>query len=244
MRTPAAREAFETVLPAMVNAFRRAPDPAASINRLDRMLERLPSAINLFRLIEARPALLDLMVMILSHAPTLADALSMRAELLDGLIDATAFARWLARRSDGRSNSRPTADYEQRLDWCAARSGRMRFALGVQIVAGASDPLTVAAGYARVAEAAIRLRPRPPSRNSNAPTAAYQAASWSSWRSAGWAEWNSRTPPISTSSICLPAIFRLNRMDRSRLARTQYYNRLAQRVTAALSVADSGRPAL
>src|SRR3546814_7212622 len=72
-------------------AIARAPDPAAALNRLDTMICRLPSAINFFKLLEARPGLTAMLSEILSHAPVLAEALAQRTELLDGLIDATAF---------------------------------------------------------------------------------------------------------------------------------------------------------
>src|SRR3546814_7899530 len=55
------------------------------------MICRLPSAINFFKLLEARPGLTAMLSEILSHAPVLAEALAQRTELLDGLIDATAF---------------------------------------------------------------------------------------------------------------------------------------------------------
>src|SRR3546814_3727514 len=55
------------------------------------MICRLPSAINFFKLLEARPGLTAMLSEILSHAPVLAEALAQRTELLDALIDATAF---------------------------------------------------------------------------------------------------------------------------------------------------------
>jgi glutamate-ammonia-ligase adenylyltransferase len=48
-------------------------------------------------------------------------------------------------------------DYGARLDHVRRVVGEARFALGAQLVAGAADPLAVAAGYARVAEAAVRV---------------------------------------------------------------------------------------
>src|SRR3546814_1011368 len=75
----------------LMAAIARAPDPAAALNRLDTMICRLPSAINFFKLLEARPGLTAMLSEILSHAPVLAEALAQRTELLDGLIDATAF---------------------------------------------------------------------------------------------------------------------------------------------------------
>jgi glutamate-ammonia-ligase adenylyltransferase len=159
LRTPAAREALEQVLPGLIAAFGAGPDPSHAIARFDAMLSRLPSAINFFRLLEAQPALARLMTTILCHAPTLADRLARRAELLDGLIDASALdpvgevpaliAEFAERERGG--------DYQWLLDHVRRLVGEKKFALGTQIVAGASDPLEVSAGYARVADAAIHV---------------------------------------------------------------------------------------
>lgn len=78
VRTPAAREALEAVLPKLVEGLGQAPDPLTAINQFSTIVERLPSAINLFRLLEARPALLAMLADILCHAPTLAEQLGQR----------------------------------------------------------------------------------------------------------------------------------------------------------------------
>ena len=159
LRSAAAQAALEAVLPALVEAFAQAPVPATALTRFDRLLERLPSAINIFRLLEARPALATLLAELLSHAPTLADELARRPDLLDGLIDASALApvgTVAALAADMRSTERG-ADYQAMLEHVRRVVGDKRFALGTQIVAGAADPLDVAAGYARVAEAAIEV---------------------------------------------------------------------------------------
>jgi [glutamine synthetase] adenylyltransferase / [glutamine synthetase]-adenylyl-L-tyrosine phosphorylase len=159
LRTSAAQAAFEAVLPQLISAIANAPDQRTAIIKLDGLIERLPSAINLFRLLEARPILLGMMMNVLCLAPTLAEDLARRTELLDGLIDATAFALpasvdELAARF---TPDEPTADLEQRLDRVRRDVGEKRFALGVQIIEAISDPIDAAAGYARVAEAAIRV---------------------------------------------------------------------------------------
>ena len=159
LRTATAREALETLLPGLIAALAEAPEPGRALTRFDAMLARLPSAINFFRLLEAQPALARLLSAILCHAPTLADELARRVELLDGLIDATALkpvadvatlAGEMRRRERG-------GDYQWLLDHVRRLVGEKRFALGAQIVAGTSDPLEVSAGYARVAEAAIEV---------------------------------------------------------------------------------------
>ncbi len=242
LRSPAAQQALESVLPALVRALAAAADPRTAFNRLDSMIERLPSAINLFRLLEARPPLLRLLADILSHAPTLATELSRRADLIDGLIDASALdpAGSVTEIAAQLAHPDPTADLELQLDRVRHIVGEMRFALGAQIVAGVSDPLDVAAGYARVAEAAVRVV-------ADASLAAFEAA-------------HGRVPGrdlvilalgrmggaelTHASDLDLVYLFTGSHEGESDgprpLGSVHYFNRLAQRITAGLSVPTSG----
>ena len=159
LRSPEARAAFARILPALCEALAAAPDPERALVRWETLLSALPSAINVFRLLEARPALLALLVRILAHAPALADELARRVELLDPLIDRSAFdlpgsvaiiaASLLPHESE--------ADYQQRLDTARREVGERRFALGAQLVEGTSDALAVAGALSRIAEAAIAV---------------------------------------------------------------------------------------
>ncbi|MBL7325568.1 glutamine-synthetase adenylyltransferase, partial [Escherichia coli] len=119
LRTPAAREALEAVLPGLIDAFSRAPDTVHAITRFDAMLSRLPSAINFFRLLEAQPGLAQLLGAILALAPTLAEQLGRRAELLDGLIDATALAPVpdIEALAAGMRRWEPGSDYQFQLEF-------------------------------------------------------------------------------------------------------------------------------
>jgi [glutamine synthetase] adenylyltransferase / [glutamine synthetase]-adenylyl-L-tyrosine phosphorylase len=157
IRSASAREAFEDVLPRMMEALAKAPDPDRALARMDNLLEALPSAINFFHLLGARPALGKLLADILSYAPTLADALARRSTLLDGLIDATAFelpdsADALAAELDDRITDQ---DYEALLDLVRAFVGEKRFAFGVQLIGGRQDPHAVSRAYSQLAEVAI-----------------------------------------------------------------------------------------
>ncbi len=238
LRSTVARDALEAVLPILIPALAASADPRAALIRLDALLERLPSALNVLRLLEARPALATLLAQILSHAAPLADALSRRADLLDGLIDATAFepvgdvAALAARMGNGEVGQ----DHQARLEHVRRVVGDLRFALGTQIVAGASDPLDVAGGYARVAEAAIEVLA--------------DAAI------ADFARVHGRVPNsefvvlalgrmgggLMTHASDLDLVYLFTgdfraESDRAKpLGATLYYNRLAQRVTAALTV--------
>jgi glutamate-ammonia-ligase adenylyltransferase len=244
LRTPQAREALEAVLPDLMRAFGQAADSARTVIRFDAMLARLPSAINFFRLLEARPGLARLLSAILSHAPTLAEQLGRRAELLDGLIDTTALdpvaeVATLAREMSARERD---ADYQWLLEYVRRLVGEKRFALGAQIVAGASDPLEVSAGYARVAEAALDVL-------AEATVAEFVRA-------------HGRVPGSELVILALgrfggAALTQASDLDliyvftgdyaaesdgAKPLGAVMYYNRLAQRITGALSVPTAAGP--
>jgi glutamate-ammonia-ligase adenylyltransferase len=236
-QSPAAREALEDVLPALIAALGQAPEPLAALHRLDDIVGRLPSAINFFRLLAARAPLTRLLADVLSHAPTLAGALGRRPELLDGLIDASAFdpapdAAELVRMFSAAEGG----GYEQLLDHVRAQVGERRFALGVQLIEGGADPLEVAAGYSRVAEAAVQVLARATvedhaRQHGRVPDSEFVILALG--RLGGGAL-------THASDLDLVYLFTGGFdavSDGARpLEATRYYNRLAQRVSAALSV--------
>jgi glutamate-ammonia-ligase adenylyltransferase len=243
-RSDAARAALDKVLPALIAALGRAPAPDAALNRFDDLVARLPSAINLFRLLEARPALIGQLANILSHAPTLAAQLARRANLLDGLIDASALEPappvpdLIAAWSKGERGE----DYQQLLDRIRLSVGEQRFELGAQLITGASDPIEVGRGYGRTAEAALQLL-------ASAAVAEFEAA-------------HGRVPGgelvilalgrfgggVMTHASDLDLIylftgdFLAESDGRRPLGATTYFQRLAQRVTVAMSVQTAAGP--
>lgn len=238
LRSTAALSAFESIRPKLARSLAVTPDPERSVTRWENVLERMSSAINLFRLLEARPGLMQLLADCLTLAPPLADAIARTPRLVDALIDRSALdlpgsredlagAMRLGERGD---------TYEDRLDRIRVVTGEARFALGVQLVEAAQDPLDVAAALSRVAEAALQT--------------AQEAAE---------AEFAEKHGRIEGSELVVLGLGRLGggalthasdldivylftgsheaESDGKRpLGATLYFNRLAQRVSAALSV--------
>lgn len=244
LRGAAAQGAMEAALPGLMTALARAADPSAALLKLDALLVGLPSALNLFHLLEAQPALARLLGDILCHAPTLAEALGRRVELLDGLIDASALAPvgTVAALAAEMAQAEAGDDYQTRLDHVRRVVNERRFALGAQVIAGVSDPLDVSAGYARVAEAAIDVLAQ-----------------------ATIAEFEQRHGRVPESEMVILALGRLGggllthasdldliflftgdylaESDGEKpLGAVLYYNRLAQRITGALSVPTASGP--
>jgi [glutamine synthetase] adenylyltransferase / [glutamine synthetase]-adenylyl-L-tyrosine phosphorylase len=157
LRSPAARQAFEAMLPALLRAIAAGADPNHALNRLGDIVERLSSGVNFFRLLEARPALARLLAKVLAHAPVLADQLARRPELFEGLFDASAFAMPpdAAEFCDALTRAMHGHPYDVALDRARRLVNERRFALGVQLIDRRRDPLEVTEGYARVAEGAL-----------------------------------------------------------------------------------------
>ena len=238
MRSPAAHAAFDAIQPALLSALAAAPEPDRAILRWERLLAHLPSALNLFNLLEARPGLLDLLARTLSLAEPLAEELARRADLLDPLIDASAFA--LPGSVDdlvARMSSRVmTDDYEAVLDTVRREVGELRFTLGVQLIERATDPLQIGAALARIAEAAVTVLTSgaiEEFRRTHGALADSELVIIGLGRLGGG---------ILTHASDLDLVFLFTgdhsaESDGERpLGATRYYNRLSQRVIAALSV--------
>jgi len=245
LRSAAAQEAFEAMLPVVIDAFGAAPDPMRALNRFDDIVERLPSGVNFYRLLEARPGLTGEVATILSHAPVLAEQLGRRPQLLDGLIDASAFAPVPATDdliAEFRRSERGGEDYQLVLDRVRRRVNERRFALGAQLVVARTDPIEAAEGYSRIAEAAIHVLAR-----------------------AAIAEFEASHGRVAGSELLIMGLGRLGgealthasdldlvylfsgtheaESDGPKpLRATDYFNRLAPRVTAALSVPTPAGP--
>ena len=238
LRSSSARDAFECVLPKIMEALAHAPDPDRALSRFDNLLEKLPSAINFFHLLDARPALLKLLADVLSYAPTLADALARRSELLEGLIDSTALdlptgLDGLAAELDARIGEQ---DYERLLDTVRIFVGEKRFAFGVQLIEGRQDPLDVSLAYSQLAEVAVRR---------------LTAATITEFEVAHGKVPGSELVVLAYGRLGGQALTHASDLDlvllftgesgtesdgRRPLGSTLYFNRLAQRVVGALSV--------
>ena len=238
LRSAPAIAAFESVKPQLEAALAHSPDPARAMARWETLLSRMPSAINLFRLLEARPGLFQLVIDLLTLSDPLADALAQRPELLDTLIDRSAMdlpgsVEDLAARMQ---QSERGDTYEDRLDRLRIVTAEARFSLGVQLIGGAVDPMDIGEALSRVAEAAVMSAQR-----------------------AATEEFARRHGRIADNEILVLGLGRLGggmlthasdldliylfsgshagESDGERpLGATLYYNRLAQRVSAALSV--------
>ena len=244
LRSPAARQAFEAMLPTLLPAIAAGSTPDHALNRLSDIVERLSSGVNFFRLLEARPQLAQLLAKILAHAPALADQLGRRPELFEGLFDASSFsmpppgeefAEILASAMRGQP-------YDLALDRARRVVNERRFALGVQLIDRRRDPLEVTEGYARVAEgalAALGCAARDEFRKAHGEFRGSELIVLGLGRLGG----HSLTHASDLDIIYLHTAHQGGGSDGPKpLGPNDYFNRLASRVTAALSVSTASGP--
>ena len=244
LRSSDAQTAFRRLLPTLLERLAQSAEPDRAMVRLERLLEAMPSGINLFRLLEARPALLDQFLDIITLAPPLANDLALRPALFDALIDRSALDLPedvpALRRSMMRAE--PHGNYEALLDRIRVVTGEQRFALGVQLIGGAHDPLDIARGFAIVAEAALQ---------------AALAGTVEEFEQAHGRIEGSELVILGLGRLGGEALTHASDLDivylftgdhaaesdgARPLGATRYFNRLAQRVSAALSVPTAEGP--
>jgi glutamate-ammonia-ligase adenylyltransferase len=180
--------------------------------------------------------LLDQVLRVVTLAEPLAAALGRHPAWLDGMIDARALDLPGSVAELVAQMSQAPADYERQLDRIREVVGEQRFALGVQLVEAQHDPLEIGAGLARVAEAALETGARAAVEEF---AAVHGRIADSDLLVLGLGRLGGG---LLTHASDLDVIYLFSgeigaESDGGRpLTASLYFNRLAQRVTAALSV--------
>lgn len=160
MRSERAREQLTRLTPRLLRALAGAGDPDQAFARFALFFSALTAGVQVLALLEARPALLDLLSRILSVAPRLADKLAQRPALLDALIDAR-FAAPLAQDAPGFYRAELTdrlsiaETFEQRLNAARRFQREEAFRIDVQVLEGQANAAEAGAAQAELAEACV-----------------------------------------------------------------------------------------
>ncbi len=86
LRSERARDLMARMLPAVLAALGRQPQPDVAFGRFDLFLSRLPTGVQLLSLFQRNPGLLDRIAAVLGAAPSLAEYLAANPGALDGLL--------------------------------------------------------------------------------------------------------------------------------------------------------------
>ena len=153
-----ARERLTELTPDLLKAFGESSRADEALLRFDSFLSGLPSGIQLFSLIGNNPALLSLIVKVMSSAPRLADIISSRPHVFDGMLDPGLMAELPTRHylSERLSTFLTAArHYEELLDRLRIFAAEQRFLIGIRLLTGAIDGMQAGRAFTDLADLLI-----------------------------------------------------------------------------------------
>jgi glutamate-ammonia-ligase adenylyltransferase len=153
-----ARERLTELTPRLLTVFGESRRADEALLRFDAFLAKLPAGIQLFSLLGNNPALLSLLVTIMSAAPRLADIIAAKPHVFDGMLD-----RRVLDEVPGRSDiARRLADflstarhYEDRLDRLRIFASEQRFLIGIRLLTGVLDGASTGRALTDLAEIVV-----------------------------------------------------------------------------------------
>lgn len=158
MRSTRAREMLTELTPTLLTALGEKPDPDASFVKFDEFLAGLPSGVQLFSMLYSNPQILDLLATILGEAPRLAELLSNRPSLFDGVLtsdflDPPPSITHLRANLDYRLQD--VEHFESVLDSSRRWTNDRKFQIGLQSLNGLLSPPEAAWALSDTAEVVI-----------------------------------------------------------------------------------------
>ncbi|MEQ8966384.1 MAG: bifunctional [glutamine synthetase] adenylyltransferase/[glutamine synthetase]-adenylyl-L-tyrosine phosphorylase [Azospirillaceae bacterium] len=163
-RSERARRIVTDILPTLVVALARTPNPDTALFRFDDFLARLPAGIQLFSLFQAHPSLLDLVAEMLGTSARLAEQLARHTGRLDAVLEPGFFDRLPDRTAlepelaELMANAR---DFEDVLTVLRRWTNDQRFRAGVHVLRGITPGDACGPFLSDVAEVSLRqLLPR------------------------------------------------------------------------------------
>lgn len=153
-----ARERLTELTPALLKAFAETKRADEALLRFDGFLKGLPSGIQLFSLLQSNPRLLNLLVMIMSAAPRLAEIITRNPHVFDGLLDPAIFSEMPTRaylEERLRVFLGSATDYEEVLDRLRIFAAEHRFLIGIRLLTSAIDGVRAGRAFSDLAELMI-----------------------------------------------------------------------------------------
>ncbi|MBT4888562.1 MAG: bifunctional [glutamine synthetase] adenylyltransferase/[glutamine synthetase]-adenylyl-L-tyrosine phosphorylase, partial [Rhodospirillales bacterium] len=158
MRSTRAREMLTELTPALLKALGETPDPDATFLKFDEFVAGLPAGVQLFSMLYANLQLLEMLAGIMGEAPRLAELLSRRPSLFDGVL-AAEFMEPPPPLEEQVSNLNAILEnaeqFEDALDFSRRWTNERKFQIGLQNMRGKLSPPKAARALSNMAEAVL-----------------------------------------------------------------------------------------
>ncbi|PZM17066.1 bifunctional [glutamine synthetase] adenylyltransferase/[glutamine synthetase]-adenylyl-L-tyrosine phosphorylase [Rhizobium tubonense] len=153
-----ARERLTELTPELLQVFGANKRADEALLRFNNFLSGLPAGIQLFSLLGNNPALLSLIVNIMSSAPRLADIIAAKPHVFDGMLDPGLMAElptrdYLAGRI--KSFLVSARHYEEILDRLRIFASEQRFLIGIRLLTGGISGAMAARAFTHLADLVV-----------------------------------------------------------------------------------------
>ncbi|MGV1835327.1 bifunctional [glutamine synthetase] adenylyltransferase/[glutamine synthetase]-adenylyl-L-tyrosine phosphorylase [Rhizobium rhizogenes] len=150
-----ARERLTELTPELLRVFGESKRADEALLRFDSFISGLPAGIQLFSLLSTNPALLSLIVNIMSSAPRLAEIIAAKPHVFDGMLDPGLMAElptrdYLAERITSFLAS--AGHYEEVLDRLRIFASEQRFLIGIRLLTGTIGGAIAARAFTYLAD--------------------------------------------------------------------------------------------
>ncbi|MDW6021128.1 bifunctional [glutamine synthetase] adenylyltransferase/[glutamine synthetase]-adenylyl-L-tyrosine phosphorylase [Mesorhizobium sp. BAC0120] len=157
-RSAEARERLTELTPALLRAFGETRRADKALIRFDAFLQGLPAGVQLFSLLQSNPGLLKLLATIMGAAPRLADIITRRPHVFDGLLDPALLSElpdkaYLSARLETFLAS--AGNYEETLDQLRIFNAEHKFLIGVRLLTGGIDATRAGRAFSDLADITI-----------------------------------------------------------------------------------------
>ena len=154
-----ARERLTELTPELLRVFGESKRADEALLRFDNFISGLPAGIQLFSLLGNNPALLSLIVTIMSSAPRLAEIIAQRPHVFDGMLDPGLLTEvptrdYIAGRLDLFLSG--TRHYEETLDRLRIFAAEQRFLIGIRLLTGAISGKVAARSFTHLADLIVK----------------------------------------------------------------------------------------
>jgi glutamate-ammonia-ligase adenylyltransferase len=153
-----ARERLTELTPQLLRVFGESKRADEALLRFDSFISGLPSGIQLFSLLGSNPALLSLIVNIMSSAPKLAEVIAAKPHVFDGMLDPGLMAELPTREYLGerlKASLVQARYYEELLDRLRIFAAEQRFLIGIRLLTGAINGAMAARAFTHLADLII-----------------------------------------------------------------------------------------
>ncbi len=157
-RSTKARERLTEITPALLRALARSGNADAAFRSFDGLLKGLPAGVQLFSMLAANRQLLDLITMLLGVAPSVAETLVRRPNIVDALIDPASYAQEAGKGGDHQQLAESldqARDFEDILNRVRLFVAEHRFLISVQLLTLSIEAAHAGRLFSALAETAV-----------------------------------------------------------------------------------------